>query len=64
MRNELGPPNDTPHNRGQAQQAHAALDELLAQVLRSGFHGKATIEAVVHDGAIQQCRQVWERTLR
>lgn len=51
--------NETPANRRKTAQLLASLEEMLAEVLRRGFHGRAEVELSIQDGTIQQiCRRV------
>jgi hypothetical protein len=38
-----------------------AWAEILAEVLRRGFHGTATVEVIIQDGTIQHFRRKIER---
>jgi hypothetical protein len=51
----------TPGNRQRVTQLEAALAELLVEVLRSGFNGRALIELAIQDGVIQHIRRTLER---
>jgi hypothetical protein len=51
----------TPGNRDKVTQLEAALAELLIEVLRRGFHGRALIELAIQDGVIQHIRRTLER---
>jgi hypothetical protein len=51
----------TPGNRERVTQLEAALAELLVEVLRRGFHGRALIELAIQDGVIQHIRRTLER---
>jgi len=51
----------TPANRQRMRQAETAWDELLAAVLRRGFHGTATLEVSVQDGTIQHLKRKVEQ---
>ncbi len=55
---------NTPANREKLDQIHAALTELLASVLKRGFHGTAALELVVQDGTIQHFRRKVEQVER
>ena len=49
----------TPANQRKMAQLKAALGEILAEVLRRGFHGTAGVELTIQDGTIQSiCRKV------
>jgi len=52
---------NTTANRGKLAQAQTAWSELLAEALRRGFHGAATVEVIVQDGTIQHIRRKLER---
>ena len=54
----------TPANQKKMNQLRAALGELLAEVLRRGFHGAAGVELTVQDGTIQNIRRRVERIER
>ena len=51
----------TPGNRQRVTQLEAALAELLVEVLRRGFNGRALIELAIQDGVIQHIRRTLER---
>ena len=51
----------TPGNRDRVTQLEAALAELLIEVLRRGFHGRAVIELAIQDGVIQHIRRTLEK---
>jgi hypothetical protein len=51
----------TPGNRDKVTQLEAVLAELLIEVLRRGFHGRAAIELAIQDGVIQHIRRTLER---
>jgi hypothetical protein len=51
----------TPGNRQRVTQLEAALAELLIEVLRRGFNGRALIELAIQDGVIQHIRRTLER---
>lgn len=51
----------TPANKQRLRQAETAWDELLAAVLRRGFHGTASLEVSVQDGTIQHLRRKVEQ---
>jgi len=53
--------NHTPSNQEKMALLKAALGEILAEVLRRGFHGTAAIEVSVQDGTIQHIRRKVER---
>jgi hypothetical protein len=52
---------DTEANAKKVAQLQAALAELLADVLRRGFFGTATVELSIQDGTIQHIRRRLER---
>ena len=54
----------TPTNRDKMTQLHAALGEILAEVLRRGFFGSAVVEVSVQDGTIQTIRRKIEQVER
>jgi len=54
----------TPSNQQKMALLKAALGEILAEVLRRGFHGTAAIEVSVQDGTIQHIRRKVERIER
>ena len=54
----------TPANREKMAQLRSALAEILAEVLRRGFHGTAGVELSVQDGTIQHVRRRVERIER
>jgi hypothetical protein len=51
----------TPGNRQRVTQLEAALAELLVEVLRRGYNGRALIELSIQDGVIQHIRRTLER---
>lgn len=51
----------TPANAKKVAQAQSALNEILAETLRRGFHGIAALELSVQDGTIQHIRRKVER---
>jgi hypothetical protein len=51
----------TPVNQQKMSLLKSALGEILAEVLRRGFHGTAAIELCVQDGTIQHIRRRVER---
>jgi hypothetical protein len=53
--------SQTPANAKKLAQLQAALAELLAEALRRGFFGTATVELAVQDGTIQHIRRKVER---
>ncbi len=54
----------TPTNQGKMVQLRSVLGEILAEVLRRGFHGTAGVEVTVQDGTIQSIRRRVERVER
>jgi len=55
---------ETPTNLRKMAQLKATLGEILAEVLRRGFHGTACVELVIQDGTIQNIRRRVERIER
>jgi hypothetical protein len=55
---------ETPGNRTKMAQLRSVLGEILAEVLRRGFHGTAGVELVIQDGTIQTIRRRVERVER
>jgi hypothetical protein len=51
----------TPNNREKLKLLEAITAELLIEVLRAGFHGRAVIELAIQDGVIQHIRRTLER---
>jgi hypothetical protein len=51
----------TPVNQQKIALLQTALDEVLAEALRRGFHGTAAVELCVQDGTIQHIRRRVER---
>jgi hypothetical protein len=51
----------TPGNAKKVAQLQAIVAELLAEALRRGFFGTATVELSVQDGTIQHIRRTVER---
>ena len=54
----------TPANQKKMAQLQAAMGQILAEVLRRGFHGSASVELSVQDGTIQTIRRKIEQTER
>jgi len=54
----------TPANQKMMAQLKATLGEMLAEVLRRGFHGSAGVELSVQDGTIQNIRRKVEQIQR
>lgn len=50
-----------PTNEAKTGRLLAALDELLKQALRRGFHGTVRLEFAVQDGVIQHVRRTLEQ---
>ena len=55
---------NTPTNQQKMVQLKTALGEILAQVLKRGFHGSAGLELTIQDGTIQSIRRSVERVER
>ena len=55
---------ETPANLKKMAQLKSAMSEMLAEVLRRGFHGTACVEVVIQDGTIQNIRRRVERVER
>jgi hypothetical protein len=53
-----------PTNQQKVRRLEAVLGEMLAEVLRRGFHGTAAVEVSVQDGTIQHIRRRVERVER
>lgn len=54
----------TPANQKKLAQLQGMLSDVLAEVLRRGFHGAASVELNVQDGTIQTIRRKVEQTQR
>lgn len=54
----------TPANQQKMEQIRSAMTEMLAGVLRRGFHGTAALEMTVQDGTIQHIRRKVEQVER
>lgn len=54
-------PSKTPGNATKVVQLESALAAMLAEVLRRGFFGTASVELSVQDGTIQHIRRRVER---
>ena len=54
----------TPGNAQKVAQLQSILADLLAEALRRGFFGTATVELSVQDGTIQHIRRTVERIER
>ena len=50
-----------PTNEAKTGRLHDALEELLRQALRRGFHGTARLEFAIQDGVIQHIRRALEQ---
>ena len=57
-------PTDTLGNHDRVPQAQAALNELLCDALRPGFHGRAVLEIAIQDGTIQHIRKTIEKLVK
>ncbi|MEX2138664.1 MAG: hypothetical protein WD894_05345 [Pirellulales bacterium] len=57
----MSTPRPTPGNHEKVMQLEALFAELLIEVLRRGFHGRAAIELAIQDGVIQHIRRTLER---
>lgn len=53
--------SQTPVNEQKMTLLRTALGEMLAEVLRRGFHGTAAVELCVQDGTIQHIRRRVEK---
>ncbi|HEY2883102.1 MAG TPA: hypothetical protein VGJ15_11725 [Pirellulales bacterium] len=53
--------NGKPGNRVKLDQIEATLAEMLAETLRRGFFGKASLELAIQDGVIQNIRRFVEK---
>ncbi len=53
-----------PTNREKMNQIRSAMAEILAGVLKRGFHGTAALEMTVQDGTIQHIRRKVEQVER
>jgi hypothetical protein len=51
----------TPTNLAKTERSLTALDDLLKQALRRGFHGTVRLEIAVQDGTIQVIRKSIEQ---
>ena len=56
--------NETTGNQKKMAQLKSVLGEILAEILRRGFHGTAAVEVSVQDGTIQSIRRKVERIER
>lgn len=54
----------TAANQAKLNRAWQALDSLLGQALREGFHGTAAIELTIQDGTIQRLNKRLESVER
>lgn len=57
----MAPAATTAGNAKKVAQLQAVLAEVLAEALRRGFFGTATVELSVQDGTIQHIRRTVER---
>ena len=57
----MRPATISPTNREKMDQLQTAMAEILAGVLRRGFHGTAALEMTVQDGTIQHIRRKVEQ---
>ncbi len=57
-------PATTPTNHDKMNQIQSAMAEMLAGVLKRGFHGTAALEMTVQDGTIQHIRRKIEQVER
>ncbi len=60
----MRPGTTSPSNREKVDQVRSAMSELLAGVLKRGFHGTAALEMTVQDGTIQHIRRKVEQVER
>lgn len=60
----MRPARNTPANSEKMDQIRSALAEMLAGVLKRGFHGTAALEMTVQDGTIQHIRRKIEQVER
>ncbi len=60
----MKPMQSRPSNDLRLRQVRGAIDALVAEMLRRGFHGKGRVELVVQDGVIQEVRRVVEQIVR
>lgn len=60
----MGSRTKSPGNREKLEQLREALAEMLAGVLKHGFHGTAGLELSVQDGTIQHIRRKIEQIER
>jgi hypothetical protein len=60
----MRPARKTPANSEKMDQIRSALAEMLAGVLKRGFHGTAALEMTVQDGTIQHIRRKIEQVER
>ncbi len=54
----------SPTNSEKMEQIRSAMAEILAGVLKRGFHGTAALELTVQDGTIQHIRRKVEQLER
>ncbi len=60
----MRPATTSPTNRERMDQIRSAMAEILAGVLKRGFHGTAALEMTVQDGTIQHIRRRVEQVER
>ncbi len=60
----MRPATTSPTNRERMGQIRSAMAEILAGVLKRGFHGTAALEMTVQDGTIQHIRRKVEQIER
>jgi hypothetical protein len=60
----MRPATATPTNQEKLNQIRSAMTEMLAGVLKRGFHGTAALEMTVQDGTIQHIRRKVEQVER
>ncbi len=60
----MRPATTSPTNRERMDQIRSAMAEILAGVLKRGFHGTAALEMTVQDGTIQHIRRKVEQIER
>ncbi len=57
----MGPAAASPTNQKKMCQLRSAMAEILAGVLKQGFHGTAALEMTVQNGTIQHIRRKVEQ---
>ena len=60
----MRPATTSPGNQEKVDQIRSAMSEMLAGVLKRGFHGTAALEMTVQDGTIQHIRRKVEQLER